>query len=336
MTKHSTPMNPVDLKQARLLAQFGEISRQWQHGDDMFSRLARRLQTTLELEQILDMFVEELSQVLSFDSLSYSRNSSTEHFTFSKGQGGKHHCDYSLNLQGEHLGQLQLNRRHRFVDEELIVLEKLIGQLVFPLRNAWLYREAVSAALTDTLTGLGNKRALQTELQRELELAKRHGERFSVIVCDLDHFKSLNDTHGHVFGDDVLAETARKLQDSVRRSDRCFRYGGEEFIILLPRTPIEEALAVAERTRNAIATTRFYCEQQRVNVTLSAGVATYAGEQDINSLIRKGDGALYAAKRLGRNQVQVAGDLPPASAREEQSTLESPISTPLAAQSLRA
>ena len=168
-------------------------------------------------------------------------------------------------------------------------------------------------SLTDFLTGLYNTRYFSARLAEELERAKRHQAHLSLIFCDIDYFKKVNDRYGHQFGDYVLKEIGQLLISRVddikiiarlRKSDVVARYGGEEFVVILPETAKVNALEVAERMRQAIAAHSFQCQGSRVSVTMSFGVAEYPDDSaDCDDLIKRADLAMYQAKKDGRNRV---------------------------------
>lgn len=302
MTKSSDRNAPVDLKQARLIADHVQRIDRWQQADDAFSVLQRRLGSTLELDGMFTIFCDELSGLVPYASLSYHCEREDDEFEFRTGKGGNHHASYNLSLNGAAMGTLRLNRKRRFEEDELKVLEQMIALLMQPLRNGWRFREAISASLTDSMTGLGNNRSLQQTLQKEIDLATRHHTPLALILCDLDHFKEVNDTHGHLFGDEVLARIGELLPEYIRGSDQCFRYGGEEFAIVLPHTDAGAASRVAERIREAIRETRLVCDGKVVSVTTSLGIASLQLGEGPSDLIRTADLALYEAKRGGRNK----------------------------------
>lgn len=170
------------------------------------------------------------------------------------------------------------------------------------LRAAELER----ASLTDPLTGLGNRRQFDLRLREEFRRAERYRDSLALLLVDLDHFKAINDRHGHLCGDDLLRSVSGALGASVRSIDIVCRYGGEEFAVLLPRTSLEGAAAVARRTALAIAEARLETEDgSLLRVTASVGVATFPGEDvhEPTDLVRAADSALYRAKRAGRNRV---------------------------------
>ncbi len=163
-------------------------------------------------------------------------------------------------------------------------------------------------ARTDALTGLSNRRAIQERGRTDLKLALRSGTPVSVVLCDLDHFKNINDQHGHEAGDAALVKTAQVLRSALRESDALGRWGGEEFIAVLPSTNAAGAAEVAERMRTAIALTRF--DGVDDGATISIGVTTSQMLEDSalewDLLIKEADQRLYRAKHEGRNRVVAA------------------------------
>jgi diguanylate cyclase (GGDEF)-like protein len=162
---------------------------------------------------------------------------------------------------------------------------------------------------TDGLTGVDNRRHVEERLTEMFEHATRLAEPLAVVMCDVDHFKSVNDTHGHQAGDAVLRQVAEILRDSAREIDRVGRYGGEEFLVILPAASVEDALGFAERVRAAIAGREFVYEGGTLRRTLSAGAAAWP-HPDIRhqeALVKAADDALYVAKERGRNRVVAYG-----------------------------
>ncbi|WP_460186642.1 GGDEF domain-containing protein [Thiomicrorhabdus hydrogeniphila] len=157
-------------------------------------------------------------------------------------------------------------------------------------------------SLIDELTQVGNRRSFNETLQRELMLSKRNGFNCSLISFDIDHFKQVNDNYGHAVGDEVLKHIALTSRLQIRSTDRLFRVGGEEFIILLPMQGHDEAEIVAEKIRKKIASTHFEPVGQ---ITASFGVIESHHEDDISSLLIRVDEAMYLAKESGRNRVKV-------------------------------
>ena len=162
------------------------------------------------------------------------------------------------------------------------------------------------AASTDYLTRLMNRRAILDRISYEFLHNVRNQAVLSVLLLDLDHFKRINDTYGHEAGDNVLIETAVRMKSMLRLPDMVARWGGEEFLIVLPNTSLEGAMLAAEKIRNRITDTPFYISGQALRVTASLGVAQSMPEQDIEHLLMAVDKALYAAKTRGRNRIEIA------------------------------
>lgn len=165
-----------------------------------------------------------------------------------------------------------------------------------------------SLAVTDSLTGLFNRRHVETVLGREWRRKDRYGHPIGCLLMDIDHFKMVNDEHGHKAGDLVLSETARIFRTSLREVDTVARWGGEEFLGILPQTNLEQGMIAAERIRKNIAEHEFGCLPGR-RVTVSIGFASSSGSMKLpEELIHAADFALYTAKRGGRNRVEAARD----------------------------
>ncbi len=156
---------------------------------------------------------------------------------------------------------------------------------------------------TDPLTGIPNRRCLTARLCEEWERSTRYGQTCSLMVCDLDHFKLINDKYGHLTGDMVLKKVAYMLHKSIRKCDFIGRYGGEEFVVLLPGTDEASALITAEKLRRAVDDAKFFFHKEEVIVTVSIGVAQFAETDDCDTIFEKSDKALYVAKETGRNRV---------------------------------
>lgn len=157
-------------------------------------------------------------------------------------------------------------------------------------------------AATDALTGQGNRRALDELLKQQAELYLSSGRPFSILMLDIDFFKNINDEFGHMVGDDALRAFAHRVREYLRPEDFCARFGGEEFVVVLPRTTLKAALEVAERLRQGVRQAPLL-ETPRVQVTVSIGVATLAPRQTVGDLLVAADAAVYVAKNAGRDQV---------------------------------
>lgn len=166
--------------------------------------------------------------------------------------------------------------------------------------------ELEKLATTDPLTGIANRRHLLVLGEREFQRTHRYKNPFSVLMIDIDHFKLINDNYGHSIGDKALKIMADVTVNALRKVDIFGRFGGEEFVVFLPETKADEALVVAERIREAIATTPIYVDDQTIHITVSIGVTIYnSSEISLDGLLMEADKALYDAKKQGRNQVVI-------------------------------
>jgi diguanylate cyclase (GGDEF)-like protein len=182
---------------------------------------------------------------------------------------------------------------------------ELLARVRAALRTSRLIRLLEDGALIDSLTGLGNRAKFNERLTAELSMRVRTGNPLSCIAVDVDHFKNINDSHGHPYGDHVLHTIGTTLADICRAEDVACRHGGEEFLILAPRTSAAQATLLAERMRVAISKIPFSRDGQAVSVTCSFGVAEAAGNHD-RAMPERADQALYQSKQRGRNRVTVA------------------------------
>jgi diguanylate cyclase (GGDEF)-like protein len=218
-----------------------------------------------------------------------------------------------LSGQGQVTGLVRIEsaKRESMDQEDQRLVESLVVLASLAFENARLYREARELAVTDGLTRLLLRRSLMESLETELKRHAEQGAPLSLIMLDIDHFKVINDTFGHPAGDLVLRDVAAMVKRSVRDVDVCGRYGGEEFVVLLPMTPMDGALLVAERIRETIRARLFDLRGESRQVTVSMGVATAMGQGTrAVELIAAADDALYHSKQNGRDRVTAAGGKP--------------------------
>lgn len=269
--------------------------------------LAARLHASLDVTQVIASFATALAESLSYDSFEFHHSMLGIACQAGAAPGSaRHSCQYRLDLFDDDLGEVRLSRARRFAAGELQALEDLLATLMPPLRNALLYQRALRSALTDSLTGLYNRGALDAALARDIGLARRNRQSLAVILVDIDHFKTVNDSHGHAVGDTVLCSVADRLRAAVRSTDLVARFGGEEFCLLLTATDRAGAQLLAERLCQALRDNCCRHGGVAVGVTASFGVACLDRDADATALLARADGALYAAKRNGRDQVMLA------------------------------
>jgi len=198
------------------------------------------------------------------------------------------------------IGVLQaINKNNgRFEYDDMVILYALANQVATAIENAQLYQESI----TDSLTGLFHHKYFELRLKEELDRSKRYKYPLTLAMIDIDFFKKINDTYGHLAGDKILEGIAMLLKEKTRLSDIIARYGGEEFAVILPHISYKNALTVSERLRRAVENTDF----QGIKVTISIGIGYFNGDDidfDYKELISMTDKALYQAKNSGRNKV---------------------------------
>ncbi|MES9937812.1 MAG: GGDEF domain-containing protein [Sedimenticola sp.] len=281
------------------------ISRQKGVQQDLASQtlaLSGLLQTTLVIEELIPLFFKQLNRVIAFDGIHFQKPD--DKIDVGLGIQIGHSCSYQLQVATEELGTLDFIRRSPFSDDDLHTIESLLAGTLYPLRNALLYHKAQRSAMLDPLTGAGNRTAMDSTMHREIELARRYDIPLSIILLDIDHFKGINDNYGHLHGDTALQEVARCANKTIRDSDLLFRFGGEEFLILLNNTGPEGAYQLAERIRNSIEMTS-PIPSLDLRITASFGVSTLNDDDDTQTLFKRVDDALYRAKENGRNRVVI-------------------------------
>jgi len=192
-------------------------------------------------------------------------------------------------------------------------LEELLLRLKRVLKERELTRERVrmmeklqKLAITDGLTKLHNSRSFYSQLEVEVDRYNRYKHPLSLLLLDIDHFKQYNDNYGHLEGDRVLVKISQMIKSCLRKLDTAYRYGGEEFTVILPETVCDEALLVAERIRSVIQAEKFEpLPDKEVSITISIGVTQYIPKEQLSTFIQRADKAMYLSKQNGRNQVTV-------------------------------
>ena len=216
-----------------------------------------------------------------------------------------------LMAKGKTIGSLIIASRqpNAYNQRHIMLLEQLASQIAMPVENSRLYAEAEEKARVDELTGLLNRRSLDEVITNEIGRHSRYGGVFSIIILDLDSFKAFNDKHGHLAGDGLLKRAGSILKSTVRTADQAFRYGGDEFAVLLPQTAVDAAYEVAERIRERLASE---LEADDVPITASLGLASWPiNGISQNEVIAVADAALYHAKRSGGNESHCASVILP-------------------------
>jgi diguanylate cyclase (GGDEF)-like protein len=264
----------------------------WEPPDDVTVSLASKVPLTEPIRRAKSLYVRDVKT-------EYSRDAKPAYSTASCLQvllraGGKPLGVVNLadRRDGEPFGYADVNHASLFC-----------GTVSVALLNSRLYQTTLELSITDGLTGLTNARHFWEVLNTEVARVGRSGAPLSLVLLDVDHFKSFNDQHGHLVGDDVLRELGKAIRSTVRATDIGARYGGEEFAIVLPDTELSNASSLAERLRARIAEIQLPGGQR---FTASLGVAGYVSGDTPELLVGKADKALYAAKHGGRNRVETA------------------------------
>jgi two-component system, cell cycle response regulator len=213
--------------------------------------------------------------------------------------------------RGNHaIGVLALYGRgpaEAFSVDDVHLIQSLVHQAETAIENTFLYEEATRLSITDGLTGLWNRRLFDLRISEELQRAIRFQEPFGLLLVDLDYFKSVNDRFGHQAGDAVLVEVARRLTDATREVDVVTRFGGEEFALILPKTPVQGTMRLAAKVREVVADEPVAAGDVSIPVTASVGAAAYPDHGLSGAdLLAAADAALYRAKENGRNRVEEA------------------------------
>lgn len=265
-------------------------------------RLSQALQMSLDPTEVVSLFFHQIQPLVHISGVIFKSASGKDDSRI--GRESLHHCDYRLTTDEGYLGEIIFSRSKRFIEAELMKIEQLLGALVYPLRNAIRYQSAMRLALLDPLTLVGNRAALNNSLKRELQLANRQHQQLSLLMIDVDYFKKINDDYGHHRGDLILCEIAKTIQSVCRSTDGIFRYGGEEFVVLLNNTNSLGAEIIAERIRERISDTHILHNSTIIHTTVSIGIATHKANDnsEIEDLFERADKALYAAKQSGRNR----------------------------------
>lgn len=264
--------------------------------------ISSALQTTLDFSTLIDIFSQKIKDIIPHSSYIYSNDEFN--LEINKGITTQHSCTYALKVEDMQLGNLKIMRQKKFDAEEIKLYEALLCCLIYPLKNATLYKQALSMAYTDPLTKTNNRASFDDYLTREIKLAHRKSNHLSVIFFDIDHFKDINDNYGHECGDIALSAVANHIKEALRSSDIVFRYGGEEFVILLNDTNIDGAKIIAEKIRKSIENHSIAYGMEILKLTASLGISTLRGDDSPESLVNRADKAMYQAKQNGRNQVQ--------------------------------
>ncbi len=265
------------------------------------ARSARQSGERLELkETVTEWVVEHKKSLYQADLEKHSEFGTAKHYVK---EGIRSILHLPLVVRDEVMGTLIVASRRpdAYTPEQALLLERLALQIAMPIENSRLYVGVEQRARVDEITGLFNRRHLEERFREEIERHARHNNLLSFLMLDLDSFKTYNDMYGHPSGDQVLNKIGKIIKSSIRGTDQAFRYGGDEFAVILPETTVDDAYMVAERTRKCIAATM---EAQGIAVTCSGGLSSYPADGMMyGELVTMADTALYYAKSTGGNRI---------------------------------
>jgi diguanylate cyclase (GGDEF)-like protein len=266
--------------------------------------ITQSLQVSLDPTRLIEVFSMEVGTLIMHQGVRYRNDDLL--LDVKLGRQARHSCTYNLNIGDEPLGKLTFRRDRKFSGAEIEALEQLLCSLLYPLRNSLLYQDALQLAQKDPLTGICNRAALDEMMQREISHARRQDSSYALLILDIDHFKAVNDKYGHIVGDCALKAVANMIGSCKRDGDLLFRYGGEEFVVLMRDTDLDGSHLLAERIRATFEDSSCTCSGANLDIRVSIGVSILQENDSPISLFARADQALYNAKRNGRNQVCVA------------------------------
>ena len=272
------------------------MSPQLHHRD-----ICKVLQKTLEFHEIIQIFSANIQELVPHSGFIYTNTEFKLNIRDGDPRGDS--CSYKLTSENMALGELKLIRKDHFSKIEIYLLETLLGYLVTPLKNAALFNQALTMAYTDLLTKTNNRPAFNEAIKREITLARRYSTSLSLIFIDIDHFKMINDTYGQLCGDRALRTVADCIKNSIHACDTIYRYGGEEFSIILGDTNIKKATLLCEKIRQNIECISLNYNNQPLKLTASFGASSLHDDDGVLSFLNRTEGAMYKAKIYGRNQV---------------------------------
>lgn len=266
----------------------------FQHNSQHIERnlaLLEQLQTTLDVKELIDIFALEAAKFVDFTGLYFKHDEISA--TARGSRQAKAERQFELKLNGKFIGLLSYSVNAPVSITNFKILTELHQLLVNPLNNALRYHQAMQLALQDALTQLGNRRSFDNQLKRTMAQANRRHTRVGLILCDLNKFKAVNDTFGHIVGDHVLEHFANALRQSVRDTDSIFRFGGDEFAIIVEDACEQSLSAIEHRVYQSIANDSLL---DKYNITSSLGLAFMNRADTADSFFQRADTALYSQK----------------------------------------
>ena len=263
--------------------------------------ISNALQKTLDFNELIQIFSTKIQKLVPHVGLIYTNPEFNIHIL--NGIQNNNSCSYTLTVEDMSLGDLKIMREKPFSKTEIYLLETLLCYLITPLKNATLFNQALTTAYTDLLTQTNNRPAFNESIKREIIIARRYSAPLSLMFIDIDHFKTINDTYSHLCGDKALIAIADCIKNSIRDCDIIYRYGGEEFAVLLSNTSLKGAIILSERIRKNVENIHLSYSNEQIKLTASLGISCLHDDDTVKTFINRTDGAMYQAKVNGRNQV---------------------------------
>jgi diguanylate cyclase (GGDEF)-like protein len=260
------------------------------------------LQSTLDINILIELFDHELKKMVSQDYLNYKN--SIENINIDLGKIIKEKIIFNLKINNNSLGKFIIARNIKFSKWEINEIKHLMSVLVQPINNALHYRQAITNASIDPVTKLNNRTLFNKIINQEIDFAQRYDQKLLLMMLDLDNFKQINDNFGHNIGDILLSLIGQTLTKFMRRSDLVFRYGGDEFCIILRNSILDGANNLANRIKNNINEKEFDCNGIKIKISVSIGLAGFHHDDDCIKFVERADKLLYKAKKAGRNNVK--------------------------------
>ncbi|MCW8866170.1 MAG: GGDEF domain-containing protein [Colwellia sp.] len=270
---------------------FNTFANDRRKSDNLNTGLLEQLQTTLNLDKLLDIFAMEAARFVNFSGLYFKSQTVSKALRGSK--KAKQERQFELKLNNEFIGTLSYGINSPISMSHYEELKRIHQILLYPLKNALQYHQAMQLAMQDSLTGLGNRRYFDEQLKRAMHNANRHQGQVGLVLGDLNKFKAVNDTHGHNIGDQVLQQFADVLRTCIRDSDSVFRFGGDEFAIIVENASEYALDIIRSRIDNALKVNALLAKYQ---MSCSLGTTFMNRADNEHSLFERADQALYRQK----------------------------------------
>lgn len=297
-TLHSYRLFDTSFTKRQPTASVAALSGEFQPN---FIHLVEMLQTSLEITELLQLFADEAAKYLPVTGVLFQNQDDA--YKNSDFVASPFQYLSELTLDGDSLGYVSYYSQQMLDSNDQHILELMQQKLVFPIRNALSVALLQKQALKDHLTGLANRGSFEEELARSAAKCEREQTELTLLLLDLDNFKQANDTFGHAEGDRVLIEFAKIINDTIRQTDKSFRFGGDEFAILLEGASQFVAHRIASQINDTV---RNNAIMQKTNVSTSIGIASKEAQEHTKHFFERADKALYAAKNAGRDCLKTA------------------------------